>query len=171
MTDENTSKFLGILRAPKAALIAVALASYVVGSIFPVGYVNYLIRFYIFPKSLEQSEPPFDRSQLKGAKEYPVQFLLSAVDENPSAFSAQFQGKPIIVWGKIQYFLDQSLGQTGQTLTLETDSDYRGIFLTFDNATDPKLIALKKGGDIRAACMVTSNDSSNVHLGHCEVLK
>lgn len=153
----------------RATLVAVALSAYLLGSFFPAGYINYLVRSKMFPETLSYREPAFDDKNLKGAQEAKIVPLLDELEKNPSAFAARYVNKPIIIQGQIQYFLDKQIGQEKQTLTLETGSEFRGIFLEFDDPKNRGLLELRKGGQVRAACMVSSNDSSNVHLSHCSV--
>ena len=150
-------------------IAVVALAGYVLGSFFPAGYVNYLIRSQLFPETLGYKAPPFDRTKLAGATRVSPESLLATLDENPMLFAQRFEGKPVLINGRVEHFLDTGIGDGRLTITLHTENDFDGIFLSFDEPRNPSVVALRKERDVRAACMVSSSSGSNIHLEHCEV--
>ncbi|WP_157032804.1 hypothetical protein [Sphingomonas changbaiensis] len=148
------------------------MSGYLVGSFFPAGYVNYLIRSRVFPETAVVDPPKFDRRRLTGAEIVTGSELLKALDANPQLFRSKFQGRPVKLVGIIQYFLEGSAGQDDMTLTLDTGSEYKGIFLTFDNPAAPGMTQLRKGEPVSATCMVSgTTEAANVHLNHCELWK
>ncbi len=144
-------------------------AGYLLGSIFPAGYVNYLVRSTLFPETLVYQEPEFDVSLLNGAEEVTAKLLLSTLENNPSDFAAKFIDKPVRITGTIDWFMESDAGDKDATLTLDTGNRYDNVFLSFDDASDPKVIALDKGGSVTASCIVTGTTNSGVHMRHCRV--
>ena len=145
------------------------LAGYLLGSLLPFGYVSYVVRSWITPTATGYDEPAFDRSLLKGAKRVATGELLDSLESNPSFFASQYLDKPVTVVGQIDWFMQDDADQDGATLTLDAGSEYRNIFLSFDNDKDPKLLGLRTGQVVEATCMVTGTTSSAVHMSHCEV--
>ena len=153
----------------KIALVGVV--GYVVGSFLPAGYVNYMIRSRIFPETVEYRRPAFDRTKLRAAQPTTIAALLDTLKENPALFAQRYEGKPVIVGGTIEHFINGAAGDERLTFTLETAREFESVFLSFDNPRDPSVVALRRGGPVRAACMVSITTTSSVHLDHCEVTR
>lgn len=167
INEADTPKRRGLDRLK---IVLIGMVGYLLGSFFPAGYVSYLVRSKLFPETIVQSNPVFDRSKLRGAQDATIRDLLDTKDVNPSLFKQRYMDKPVIVTGNIKYFLGSSLAADDITLTLDTGSDYDGIIMTFDDPKEPNVIALRKDGPIRAVCMVSGISQENVHMSHCEVL-
>jgi hypothetical protein len=152
-------------------IILIGMAGYLLGSFLPAGFVGYFVRTKLFPESAIGYQEAFDRTKLQGAAKVSWKDLTDAVDINPSLFKQKYEGKPVTLSGKIEHFLDGSLGSTDQTLTLYTGSSYgdTSVIMTFDKPTDPKVVALRKEGPVTATCMVSGSTTDSVHLNHCEV--
>jgi hypothetical protein len=154
-----------------AKIILIGMTGYLLGSFLPAGFVAYFARSKLFPESAVGYQEAFDRTKLQGAAKVSWKDLTDAVEMNPSLFKQKYEGKPVILSGKIEHFLDGALGSAEQTLTLYTGSNYgdTSVIMTFDNPTDPKVVALRKGGAVTATCMVSGSTTDSVHLNHCEV--
>ena len=174
MADDNEPQLSRLMAKKKWLLpIAIGMAGYLLGSFFPAGFVRYLIQSKLFPETIYNGEPEFDRTKLNGAISVTPSDLTDTLDANPSLFREKFLDKPVTLEGTIKYFLDGALASQALTMTLDTGDTYgaTGIIMTFDNPSAPGMSALRKGGRVKATCMTEAMTTDNAHLGHCELVK
>lgn len=171
MSDEATSSTISSSGHRRWIVVTlIGMSGYLLGSFFPAGYIRYLIQSKLFPETLAYQEPTFDRSKLRGAVNVKPSDLTNALDANPALFEKAYLDKPVRLTGTVRFFLEDSSGNGGLTLTLETGGDYRtGVIMTFDDKKDEKVVALRQGGSVTATCMASGTTSDNVHLTHCEI--
>jgi hypothetical protein len=168
--DDDQAEHLPWYKANLLKIFLVGGLGYLLGSVFPAGYLNYLVRSQLFPETLVQREPPFDRSLLEGAKEVKISDLTSTLDANPSLFESQYLEKPVIFQGRVKYFLDGPLGSDGQTLSVDTGSRYGpSLIVSFDDRKSEDVLSLREGKTMRALCFVTGTTNDSIHMQHCEL--
>ena len=170
MSDETSDKKWYHANWLKAAVVGGA--GYLLGSIFPAGYMNYLVRSILFPETLIYQEPEFDRTRLNGATTVTVRDLVELLETNPSLFESQYLDKPVKFTGSVEHFLDGAGRPNGQTVTIDTGERYGpSIIITFDDRTTDDVLALREGENMTARCLVTGTSSNSIHMEHCEGLE